>query len=1219
MALLPTTAPPTNSTSAGSRLAWYALTAGLLVLLSYLLSFVSWSGDAYFHRMTETAAGMIAVMIGIMALTRHYSRRDNHFLLMGTAFIGTGLLDVYHGILTSPGLIGYLSSALANVVPWSWLWSRVFLAAMLIVTWAVWRQEQRLGRTKPLAEPVVYALAATLMAASCLVFFVIPLPRANFPGRFFPRPQELVSGGVFLAALILHLYKGEWKTSRYEHWLIIGILIECLDHTVIMARSQQLHDAFFNAAHLVKPAGYLCVLAGLVINMYELFSRLEVSLAETERAGRLLLDAQHELEQRVQERTAQLDASQRFVTSVVEHLPNMVFVKDARDLRFVQFNKAGETLTGLSREELIGRTDFDLFPSEQAEFFTSVDRSVLAHMSLTEIQEERLQTRHQGTRILRTKKIPICDAQGRPEFLLGISEDITDAKKAEDALRRSEERFREMANTIPHVFWMAAHDLSEFLYVSPAIECLWGRPLGSLHMFGREWMDAIVPADRPRVLKAVGSLRDEGTPYEIEYRIHQSGGRIRWVLDKGYPVRDQNGRPQRHVGFIQDVTERRQAARARQTLQHAIDYGKDGLALLDAGGRYRYMNPAHAAMYGYRVEELLGKEWKELYHPDWVSLIEQLSKPDLIEQGNWQGEVVGRKKSGEPFHVEITLALIGEDNDDGATMVCTCRDISKRKRMERDLITAKDAAELGARAKAEFLATMSHEIRTPMNGVIGMTGLLLDTTLTTEQRTYAEMVRRSGESLLAIINDILDFSKIEAGKLGLEIIDFDLRTTVEETLDLLAEPAHRKHLELVGLIDAAVPTALRGDPGRLRQILTNLIGNAVKFTDRGEVVLKLSAEREEEGIAELRFEVVDTGIGIPPDSQDRLFQSFSQADGSTTRKFGGTGLGLAISKQLVELMGGHIGVESRPGEGSRFWFTVRLERQAHASTPVQPAEDLSRLHVCVIDDNATNRLLLEHHARSWGMTHASAEDGPRGLACLREASRVGRPFDLALIDMQMPNMDGLELARAIRADPSIAPLRLVLLTSLARRGDAKLARDSGFSAYLTKPIHQHQLYDCLRLVMGQTAAGSEDPDRFVTVHSLAEIESRSHDRILLAEDNAINQKVAVKMLEKLGYHVDVVANGEEAVEALSRIPYALVFMDCQMPEMDGFEATKRIRLAEGGRRHTPIIAMTANVMQGDRERCLAAGMDDYVSKPIATKDVKAALDRWLKSSAAASA
>lgn len=675
---------------------------------------------------------------------------------------------------------------------------------------------------------------------------------------------------------------------------------------------------------------------------------------------------------------------------------------------------------------------------------------------------------------------------------------------------------------------------------------------------------------------------------------------------------------------------------AEAQLRLLLESTGEGICGLDMTGRCVFINSSAANMLGYQRDELLGQNLHDLVHhsyPDGLAYPLDQCPIFRASQTGQACRVDGEFlccKDGSMLAVEMSAHPILEKGIVTGAVV-TFRDISERKQDQDalakaaqdlewknwELSLARDQALESTRLKSEFLATMSHEIRTPMNGVIGMTELLLDTTLTDEQRDYVRMLRASGENLLGIINDILDFSKIEAGKLDLETIDFDLRTTIESVLELLTKPAHSKHLELVGLIYANTPSSVRGDPSRLRQILTNLIGNAIKFTEQGEVVLQVALSVDANEHVLVRFDVSDTGVGVSSEGQSRLFQSFSQADGSTTRKYGGTGLGLAICKRLVEMMGGEIGVDSTLGRGSRFWFTVQLGKQAaSAPSPEESPVELRDLHVCLVDDNATNRTLLQHYATAWGMRSESIDEGSRALEMLRAAASQGDEFDLALIDMQMPGMDGLALARAIQADSTLKPLRLVLITSAGQRGDAKAAQEAGIAGYLTKPIRRSQLRECLELVMrtpgsqtGQTT-GSTPP--LITRHHLAERATQRRTRILVAEDNPVNQVVIVRLLEKLGHLPDVVINGNEALAAFhTEGRYDLVLMDCQMPEMDGYGATAEIRKLEGAARHIPIIALTANAMQGDRDQCLEAGMDDYISKPVTVEKLKTILDRWI--------
>ena len=775
-------------------------------------------------------------------------------------------------------------------------------------------------------------------------------------------------------------------------------------------------------------------------------------------------------------------------------------------------------------------------------------------------------------------------------------------------LASSEAGFRDLVEAADDVIFRTDAD-GRFVYANPAAEEALAHAGETL--LGRAFLDVVRADYREEARRFYEDQRQQQIPNTYcEFPMVNRAGEDLWVGQRVQLVSEEG----RFAGFravARNITERKLVQEAiereRRQLRQIVTHAPVAMAMLDRDGRHlahstrwlRYLRTEDPSVVGRTVDEV------------WPGMPQKYRR--VLERA-LAGEVVSEpedaleREDGTRVYLRWTVHPWRDTDDAVAGVVLVVQSIDL-------LVRARQAALEASQLKSEFVANMSHEIRTPMNGVIGMTRLLLDTGLGPEQREYAEVIDQSGRALLEIINDILDFSKIEAGRIDLESVDFDLRRAVREVLGSFAEAAQAKGLELLCLIRHDVPSALRGDPGRLRQVLTNLVGNAVKFTDRGEVVLRVTLDASPENEAAVRFEVRDTGIGIDPELRPRLFLSFVQGDGSASRRHGGTGLGLAISKRLVSLMGGEIDVRSHPGQGSTFWFTVRLARQGPgaAAAPAVPAR-LAGRRVLVVDDNATNRQILKQQLGYWGIRATTVESGPKALALLREAAGSGPGYDLAILDMKMPEMDGLTLARVIKDEPALSSVRLVLLTSFGQRGHGAEATRIGIAAYLTKPVDEADLHDCLVEVLDE--GRPRRAPRLVTRHSLRELRPPVAARVLVAEDNEVNQKVAARILEKLGYRVEVADNGRDALEACERTRYDAVFMDGQMPGMDGYEATRRIREREGAGPRLPIIAMTASAMKGDREKCLAAGMDDYVSKPVTPEDLERVLRRWVGAPAA---
>jgi two-component system sensor histidine kinase/response regulator len=901
--------------------------------------------------------------------------------------------------------------------------------------------------------------------------------------------------------------------------------------------------------------------------------------------------------------------------SITEALPQLVWtaMPDGHvDYQSTQFDK----YFGIPAEQMLGWKWLEVIHPDDQERTQQAWQAAI--QTECDYDLEHRFRRFDGVyRWFKTRGVRIRDSEGNITKWFGTCTDITDSKQAEEALRESEHRWRSLTEALPQLVWTATTD-GTCDYFSTQWTQHTGIPEGQL--LGWQWMETLHPDDRePTRLHWTNSVAGRG-PYDVEYRVRRTDGEYRWFKTRGVPIRDGDGRIYKWFGTCTDITDLREVERAlrasEQRFRSLVQNSSDIISVFDAEGTVLYQAPSVERLLGWRTQDRIGRNVfrDPIVHPDdmdrkrgfFEAIRSQSVAPVTAEfrlrhaDGSWRDiEAVGQNFLHDPSVSGI---------------VTNYRDITERKRAGEELWRAKEVAEAANRAKDEFLANVSHEIRTPMNAILGMTDLALDTPLTEDQRQSLNTVKSSADNLLGIINDLLDFSKIEAGKLALDPAEFSPRTVIGDTLQALAMRAHRKGLEVICDIQQDVPDSLVGDAGRLRQVLLNLVGNAIKFTEQGEVVVRVETTDGPRDGDWLLFSVTDTGIGIAADKLETIFRAFEQEDTSTSRKYGGTGLGLTISSRLVTLMAGVIGVDSQPGRGSTFTFKACFARPADvsASASAKPPKLLDNLPVLIVDDNATNRYILEEWLRAWRMEPLAVGDGATAMDALLLGAASEKQYPLVMLDARMPDTDGLALAAKIRERTELSTTRMILLTSGDQPGDAERSRQLGINARLLKPIRQEELLDTIYRVMSRSDGESTAVIEPATVQqpTRAPEQSATPLRILVAEDNEFNSQLLEQLLVRRGYRVRVANNGRDALSLAEKGAFDLLLLDVHMPELDGFQVIQAIRERERSTaEHLPVIALTARSRKEDRAKCLAAGMDDFLAKPIQAVTLWDTIDR----------
>jgi two-component system, sensor histidine kinase and response regulator len=988
--------------------------------------------------------------------------------------------------------------------------------------------------------------------------------------------------------------------------------------------------ALFSADIAVVP-----VLINYLVGLSALWATTIIGL-QRKRAVDALRLAHQQLEKRVAQRTQELEQANTVLRTqmaerksaearlreaevqyagLIESLPLNVFRKDLAG-RVVMANKRYCETLNRPLAELLGKTDYDLFPRKLADKYSKDDAQVV---KTGEMFEDIEQHRKPNGELIYVQvfKAPVRDAEGRAVGVQILFWDVSARRRAEVSLLQERYLLRSLMDSVPDSIYYK-DSAGRFIRINKALANRFGLADPS-YAEGKTDFDFFTPEHAQPAHDDEQQIMRTGQSYvNKEEKETWRDGSMRWVSTTKVPLRDEDGKIIGTFGISRDITYRKQAEESlrenAERLRLIVDTAYDAFVAMDADGKIIDWNPRAEAIFGWTREEAVGRTVAETLIPPRFRDDHERGLKRFLATGegpllNNRIEIRALHRDGREFPAELTIAPIRVG--DSFLFNAFLHDITQRKQAEDDLKQAKEAAEAANHAKSLFLANMSHEIRTPLNAILGMTELVLDTELGSVQREYLTVVQESGDALLTIIGDILDFSKIEAGHLELDPAPFNLCESIPDMVKSLALRAHHKKLELACHLAPDVPETVVGDRARLRQVIVNLLGNAVKFTERGEVLLDVSCDQRSDHEAIVHFAVTDTGIGIPPEKHKRIFDAFEQADNTMTRRYGGTGLGLAIASRLVSGMGGRIWVDSEVGRGSTFHFTARFELIPNESLPVPlDTARLEGMPVLIVDDNATNLRILAEMLHNWRMRPTLAASVHEARRMLDDARRAGSPFPLVLSDVQMPEADGFSLAEQIREQPGLAGTVIMMLSSCDRPGDVARCERLGVSTYLVKPVHQSELFDAIVLALGVRSIDDDalPPDRQPT-YRLRPL------RILLAEDSLVNQKLTVGLMRKHGHEIVVANNGAEAVAALADGRYDLVLMDVQMPEMDGLEAAAIIRAEEyGTSRHIPIVAMTAHAMASDREQCLKAGMDGYVTKPVRSRELFTTIEQVLEKS-----